>query len=253
MIEVQKFADLGRFRNEWLDARHHFSFSGYHDPKRMGVGRLRVWNDDEIAPGTGFEAHPHKEMEIVTYVRAGAITHRDSLGNEGRTAAGDVQVMHAGTGIVHAEFNKEDVPTRLFQIWIMPDTPGAAPGWGMRRFPKDGDGTSATTTLTAPDLTAPALTAPDLIALADGRARADGTALPLHADAAVLAGTVRAGQTVRQVLGAGRIAYLVPATGRVTVNGVAVDTRDGATISGERELEITASEDAELVMVDLAA
>ena len=243
MIEVQKFADLGRFRNEWLDARHHFSFSGYHDPKRMGVGRLRVWNDDEIAPGTGFEAHPHKEMEIVTYVRAGAITHRDSLGNEGRTAAGDVQVMHAGTGIVHAEFNKEDVPTRLFQIWIMPDTPGAAPGWGMRRFPKGGDGTSA----------APALTAPALIALADGRAKADGTALPLHADAAVLAGTVRAGQTVRQMLGAGRIAYLVPATGRVTVNGVAVDTRDGATISGERELEITASEDAELVLVDLAA
>ena len=98
----------------------------------MGVGGLRVWNDDEIAPGTGFDPHPHREMEIITYVREGAITHRDSLGNEGRTEAGDVQVMHAGTGIVHAEYNKETVPTRLFQIWIMPDTRGVAPGWGTR-------------------------------------------------------------------------------------------------------------------------
>ncbi len=103
MIDVKKFDQLGAFRNDWLNARHHFSFGSYHDRNRMGVGGLRVWNDDEIAPGTGFDPHPHREMEIITYVRAGAITHRDSLGNEGRTEAGDVQVMHAGTGIVHAE------------------------------------------------------------------------------------------------------------------------------------------------------
>jgi hypothetical protein len=140
MIQVQAFDGLGRFRNDWLNARHHFSFGHYHDPARMGVGDLRVWNDDEIAPGTGFDPHPHRDMEIITYVREGAITHRDSLGNEGRTEAGDVQVMHAGTGIVHAELNAETRPTRLFQIWIMPNRQGVAPGWGTRQFPKNGDG-----------------------------------------------------------------------------------------------------------------
>src|SRR5271157_5151294 len=169
MIEVRPFAELGSFRNDWLNARHHFSFGEYHDPKRMGFGRLRVWNDDEVAPGKGFDPHPHKEMEIVTYIREGAITHRDSLGNEGRTEAGDVQVMHAGTGIVHAEYNLEQVPTRLFQIWILPDERGVAPGWGTRQFPRTGG----------------------LTVLASGRVQdADSGALPLHADAAVLAGTL---------------------------------------------------------------
>ena len=129
MIQVRPFNGLGGFRNEWLNARHHFSFGSYHDPDRMGFGRLRVWNDDEVAPGTGFDPHPHREMEIITYIREGAITHRDNLGNEGRTEAGDVQVMHAGTGIVHAEYNRESQPTRLFQIWIQPDKPRAQPGW----------------------------------------------------------------------------------------------------------------------------
>src|SRR5271168_2916093 len=167
MIELRPFDSLGAFRNEWLNAHHHFSFGGYHDPARMGLGGLRVWNDDEVAPGTGFDPHPHRDMEIITYVRQGAITHRDNLGNEGRTEAGDVQVMHAGTGIVHAEYNAEKIPTRLFQIWIMPDTGRAKPGWGMRKFPRDNTGA--------------------LVPLADGRAGANGEALPLNADAAVLA------------------------------------------------------------------
>jgi redox-sensitive bicupin YhaK (pirin superfamily) len=114
MIQLRPFDSLGAFRNEWLNAHHHFSFGGYHDEQRMGLGRLRVWNDDEVAPGTGFDPHPHRDMEIVTYIREGAITHRDNLGNEGRTEAGDVQVMHAGTGITHAEYNREEIPTRLF-------------------------------------------------------------------------------------------------------------------------------------------
>ena len=232
MIQVQPFASLGRFRNEWLNARHHFSFGSYHDPARMGVGGLRVWNDDEVAPGTGFDPHPHREMEIVTYIREGAITHRDSLGNEGRTEAGDVQVMHAGTGIVHAEYNLETMPTRLFQIWILPGTKGVTPGWGTRRFPGRVEGA--------------------LTALADGRPGADGSALQLHADAAVLAGKLRVGQTIHQTIGAGRVGYLVPASGAVTVNGVEVATRDGATISGEEQVEITAIEDSELVLVDVA-
>ena len=231
MIQVQPFDRLGRFRNEWLNARHHFSFGHYHDPARMGVGGLRVWNDDEIAPGTGFDPHPHRDMEIVTYVRQGAITHKDSLGNQGRTEAGDVQVMHAGTGIVHAEYNLEATPTRLFQIWILPGRQGVAPGWGARQFPKQVDGR--------------------LAALADGRPEADGTALPLYADAAVFAGTLKAGQSVRQTMRPGRAAYLVPATGAVTVNGTPVHTRDGAAITRETELAITATEDAEVVLVEV--
>jgi redox-sensitive bicupin YhaK (pirin superfamily) len=175
MIQVRPFTGLGSFRNEWLNARHHFSFGQYHDPERMGFGRLRVWNDDEVAPGTGFDPHPHREMEIVTYIREGAITHRDNLGNEGRTAAGDVQVMHAGTGIVHAEYNREAAPTRLFQIWIQPDRHGVAPGWATRQFPREGG----------------------LSVLASGRAQdAESGPLPLNADAAVLAGTLRAGESV---------------------------------------------------------
>ncbi len=232
MIDVQPFENLGGFRNDWLNARHHFSFGSYHDPRRMGLGGLRVWNDDEIAPGQGFDPHPHRDMEIITYVREGAITHRDSLGNEGRTKAGDVQVMHAGTGIVHAEYNLESVPTRLFQIWVQPSQRGAEPGWGTRSFPREADGA--------------------LAVLADGRAGADGAALGLHADAAVLAGRVPAGRAVRHVLGQGRVAYLVPATGAVTVNGVAVGTRDGAAISDEATLDIVATEDAQLVLVDVA-
>jgi quercetin 2,3-dioxygenase len=231
MIQVHPFDGLGRFRNDWLNARHHFSFGQWHDPKRMGFGNLRVWNDDEVAPGKGFDPHPHREMEIVTYVREGAITHRDSLGNEGRTEAGDIQVMHAGTGIVHAEYNLEETPTRLFQIWIMPDKHGAEPGWGTRTFPKSGEG---------------------LKLLASGRADADGDALPLNADAALLAGRVPAGSTVRYRLDAGRHAYLVPAVGAVTVNGIAANTRDGVAITGEDEIEVTATEDAELVLVDVA-
>jgi redox-sensitive bicupin YhaK (pirin superfamily) len=230
MIQVQPFDKLGRFRNAWLNARYHFSFGEYRDATRMGVGGLRVWNDDEIAAGTGFDPHPHRDMEIVTFVREGAITHKDSLGNEGRTEAGDVQVMHAGSGIVHAEYNLEDGPTRLFQIWILPNRRGAAPGWATRRFPKGAEG---------------------LVALADGRAGADGTALPLNADAAVLAATIPAGESVTHALAPGRVAYLVPSTGTITVNGTGVGTRDGVTVTDEAEVTITAGEAAEVVLVDV--
>ena len=232
MIHVQPFDRLGHFRNAWLNARHHFSFGGYRDPARQGVGDLIVWNDDEIAPGTGFDPHPHKEMEIITYVREGAITHRDSLGNEGRTEAGDVQVMHAGTGMVHAEYNKEPTATRIFQIWIQPNRRGVAPGWAARAFPKTVDGV--------------------LQPLADGREGADGSALPLHADGAVLAGTVRAGQRVTHHLAPGRVAYLVPATGAIEVNGVPAGTRDGVTVQDTDEIAIVATQDAEVVLVDVA-
>ncbi len=232
MIDVRRFSSLGRFHNDWLNARHHFSFGSYHDPARQGFGRLVVWNDDEIAAGTGFDPHPHRDMEIVTYIRAGAITHRDSLGNEGRTEAGDVQVMHAGTGIVHAEYNRESEATRLFQIWIMPDRPGAAPGWSTRPFP--------------------GRTVGSLTVLASGRAGDAGAdALPLNADAALLAGRLDKGDSITIALAPGRGAYLVPAIGSVSVNGTKLATRDGAAISGESALVITADEASELVLVDV--
>jgi redox-sensitive bicupin YhaK (pirin superfamily) len=230
MIDVRPFASLGAFKNDWLDARHHFSFGHYHEPTRMGVGALRVWNDDKVAAGRGFDMHPHRDMEIITYVRTGAITHVDNLGNKGRTEAGDVQVMHAGTGIVHGEFNHETEDTTLFQIWLMPNARGVAPGWEAREFPAAGGGLQ-------------------VLAAGDGR---DG-ALPLHADGAVLAGRLAAGETVRHRLAPGTVAYLVPAVGRVTVNGIAAGTRDGVAVSDEAELVITADEAAEVVLVETAA
>src|SRR5690606_8386201 len=136
MIERRPFQALGGANHGWLNARHHFSFASYYDPKRMGWGALRVWNDDEIQPRTGFPPHPHADMEIITYVRTGAITHEDSMGNRGRIAAGDVQVMSAGTGVRHAEYNLEDEVTTLFQIWIETDRRGAPPSWGAKPFPK---------------------------------------------------------------------------------------------------------------------
>ncbi len=235
MIDVRPFNTLGGANHGWLNAKHHFSFAGYHDAKREQWGKLRVWNDDEIAAGTGFDPHPHRDMEIVTYVRKGAITHKDNLGNEGRTAAGDVQIMSAGSGIVHAEYNLEAETTTLFQIWIQTDQRGAKPRWGAKSFPKDQREAG-------------------FEVLAGGRPGDEAKgALPLYANAAVLATTLKAGQTLVQPIAAGRAAYLVPATGAVTVNGVALGTRDGAAIRDESALEITAQEDAELVLVEVAA
>jgi redox-sensitive bicupin YhaK (pirin superfamily) len=232
MIELRPFASLGGENHGWLDARHHFSFAGYHDPARMQWGALRVWNDDAIQPRSGFPPHPHNDMEIVTYVRTGAITHRDSLGNEGRTGAGDVQVMSAGTGIRHSEFNLEDELTTLFQIWIIPNQRGHAPSWGARPFPKDGrDG--------------------QFVALASGF-DGDGDALKIHADARVLGATVRAGETIRYETAADRHLYLVPAAGRVRIEDTEVNARDGAAITGVTVIEVTALEDSELVLVDAA-
>ncbi len=136
MIDLRPFQSLGGANHGWLDAKHHFSFAEYHDPNRMGWGALRVWNDDTIAPGTGFPPHPHADMEIITYIRKGAITHRDHLGNIGRTEAGDVQVMSAGTGITHSEYNLEQEPTQIFQIWIRPSSRGHGAELGHQALPQ---------------------------------------------------------------------------------------------------------------------
>ena len=234
MIDVTPFEKLGAFRNEWLDTHHHFSFADYHDPNRMGWGALRVWNDDEIEPGTGFGMHPHRDMEIITYVRRGAITHRDNLGNEGVTGPGDVQVMSAGTGITHAEVNAGSEKVVLFQIWIMPDRRGVKPRWETRQFPKHGR-------------------LGKLLPLASGRPEDAGAgAMMIHQNAAILGATLAAGETLVHKFAPGRKAYLVQTTGRLTVNGVDVPARAGVAVTGESALTIRADQPTEIIVADVA-
>ena len=231
MIDIRTFDSLGGADHGWLKAKHHFSFANYFDPGRVNWGALRVWNDDTIAPASGFPPHPHADMEIITYVRKGAITHQDSMGNQGRTGAGDVQVMSAGTGIRHAEYNLEPATTKIFQIWIMPERRGGTPRWGAKPFPR-------------------ADRAGRFVPLASGDA-GDAEALPIRADARVLGATLRAGETARYELGAGRKAYLASAKGAVELNGVRIEARDGAAIQDESVLSVRALDDAELLLVDV--
>ena len=232
MIEKRPFARLGGADHGWLKAKHHFSFASYHDPERMSWGSLRVWNDDQIAAQSGFPPHPHSDMEIITYVRTGAITHQDNLGNQGRTEAGDVQVMSAGSGIRHAEYNLEPTETRIFQIWIEPTSRGGAPTWGAKPFPKDNRSGR-------------------FVTLASGLP-GDEDALPIRTDGRVLGATIRAGERLDYASQPDRHLYLVLAVGAVEVNGVRLEARDGAAITGESALALTALEDTEVVLVDAA-
>ncbi|MGO8739088.1 pirin family protein [Rhodoblastus sp.] len=232
MIELRPFGSLGGENHGWLDAKHHFSFADYHDPDRVSWGSLRVWNDDTIQPQTGFPTHPHRNMEIITYVRKGAITHQDSLGNIGRTEAGDVQVMSAGTGVAHSEYNRESEVTQIFQIWILPTRAGEKPSWGTRPFPR-GERAGA------------------FVTLASGFAN-DKQALPIRADARVVAATLKAGETAEYRASKDRRLYLVPATGAVEIDGLRIAARDGAAIKDVETLSVTALDDSEVILVDAA-
>jgi redox-sensitive bicupin YhaK (pirin superfamily) len=233
MIKLIPFDSLGHADHGWLDTRHHFSFDTYHDPDRVHWGALRVWNDDVIAPGTGFGRHPHRDMEIITYVLDGAISHRDSEGNEGRTVAGDVQVMSAGTGILHEEWNRETVRTHIFQIWVIPAHAGGPPRWDAAKFPK-------------------ADRAGELVALASGRAQDKGSgALEIRQDAAILGATLTPGQSIRHALGPGRLAYVVAARGDISVGGTPVAERSGAAIADLADIEITSKGGAEVLIADV--
>ena len=238
MIDIRPFAGLGHADHGWLNAAHHFSFGEYHDPARMGWGAIRVWNDDTIAAQSGFPSHSHADMEIITFVRSGAITHKDSLGNTGRTGAGDVQVMSAGTGITHAEYNLEAQPTTLFQIWITPDRRGEQPSWGQREFPQS-DRSGHWVTLAG-------AAANDAV----GDAKNDDSVLPIRADARVLAARLGAGEVLDYTPDPARHLYLVAPTGRITTNGQRANPRDGIAVTGEARLEIRAEDDAEIVLVD---
>jgi quercetin 2,3-dioxygenase len=228
LVAHRPFSSLGKANHGWLDANHHFSFASYYDPSRMHWGNIRVWNDDEIAAQSGFPPHPHDNMEIITYVREGAITHRDSMGNLGRTEAGDVQVMSAGTGVTHSEYNLEDGLCRLFQIWVLPRNRNIEPQWDQRQFPKSGEPNGFTV-------------------LASGYG--EEGALAINADARVLGAKVSSGDSVAYDLIDGDYAYLVPSQGRIVVNGLEAEARDGLALRGVGPVTIEALDDSELVMV----
>ena len=232
MLQVRSRETLDHGDLGWLKARHHFVVTAGGNKANSALGALVVWNDDEIAPGTGFGRHSHADMEIVTYVRQGAVTHEDSTGNVGRTVAGDVQVMCAGTGISHSEHNRDKGPLKLFQIWLLPRHRGGKPRWDSRKFPK-------------------ADRAGRLIELASGNPKNAETLL-IRADARVLAATLLAGTTLTHAPLAFRHTYLAPAQGAILVNGQRVAVGDGIAAIDESELTVTAEEDAEFILVDAA-
>jgi redox-sensitive bicupin YhaK (pirin superfamily) len=228
MLRRKSFEDISGFDAGWLKAKHHFAIGPYGNPAHKAVGNLIVLNDDEIAPHTGFGLHGHENVEIVSYLREGTVTHRDDQGNLGKTHAGDVQVMSAGTGIRHSEQNEEDVPIRLFQIWLKPSVSGGIPRWGNKPFPKvDRAGV--------------------FVPLASGR-NAEG-ALPIRTDAEVYGALLRGGSKTSYSFCKGDAGYLVPATGEVEVGGVQVHAREGLVIENEEMIAIKALTDSELVLV----
>jgi len=228
MIEHRPFAEIGGTQSDWLTAKHHFALGRYGNVDHRPVGVLYVLNDDELAPHSGFPPHRHADVEIITYVREGVITHEDSLGNRGRTLAGDVQVMSAGTGIEHAERNDEDALTRIFQLWIKPREVGGMPRWGTKPFPRTDRGGR-------------------FVPLASGRSLDE--ALPIRADADVYGAMLVAGDVVEISLAEGEGGYLVPAAGTVDVNGVRVAAREGVAVRDEPSITVSAVTDAELVLV----
>jgi redox-sensitive bicupin YhaK (pirin superfamily) len=232
MIQHRKWSELDERDLGWLKARFHFTVRPEGNPEHQPLGPLIVWNDDEVSPGTGFGMHGHRDVEIISFVRQGAVSHADSQGGQGRIAAGEVQVISAGSGIRHEEFNREDTPLKLFQIWLKPNQSGAAPRWQSKPFPREHR-------------------AGRLVALASGLAGDDG-AMPIRADARVMAATLKAGEEVHHQMPPGAKAYLVAASGSLRVNGQEeVGMGDGLALAGVSDLSIEASTDAELVMVEV--
>ena len=231
MIDVRKSEDRGHFQLDWLDSRHSFAFGEYYDPRHLGFSALRVINEDVIAPGGGFPTHPHKDMEIITYVLEGALEHRDSLGTGEVIRPGEVQRMSAGTGIRHSEFNpSSENPTKLLQIWLMPNQKNVAPSYEQTAFPAaDRRGRLR------------------LVASPDG---AEG-AVTIHQDVKLYAALLAPGDTVTHVLADKRVAWLQVASGDVTLNGIALKPGDGASVKQVGALEIVGGSDAEVLLFDL--
>jgi hypothetical protein len=231
MMVIRPGAARGHFDHGWLDTHHTFSFASYHDPQHMGFRSLRVINEDRVKAGEGFGTHAHRDMEILTWVLEGALEHKDSMGNGSIIRPGDIQRMSAGTGVTHSEFNpSRDEPVHLLQIWLLPRQRGLSPGYEEKRFP--------------PETRRGALR---LIAARDGR---EG-AVTIHQDADLWTALLEPGESVPHVLEAGRHAWLHVAFGAVAANGVTLQAGDGAAISDERVVEVTARDRAEILLFDL--
>lgn len=232
-MTIRKSEERGRAVLDWLDSRHSFSFGGYYDPEHMGFGPLRVINDDRVAPGGGFATHPHRDMEIVTYVLEGALAHRDSLGTGSIIARGDVQRMSAGTGIEHSEFNASDsAPVHLLQIWIVPETKGLEPGYEQKTFAE--------------------MEKRGRLRLLASRGGRDGS-ITIHRDVDLYAALLRDGEVVRHETTAGRRLWVQVAGGAVSVDGHRLNAGDGAALDKIDAVEIAGVDDkAEFLLFDLA-
>ncbi len=232
MIQVRPSEARGHADHGWLDSRHSFSFADYYDPNHMGFRALRVINEDRVEPGRGFGTHPHRDMEIVSYVLEGGLEHKDSIGTGSVIRPGDVQRMSAGSGVRHSEFNaSQQDPVHFLQIWLLPTERGIAPSYEQKAFPRE-----------------PVSDRLRLVASPDGR---DGS-LTVHTDAALYTGILNAGQTVRHSLAPGRHAWVQVARGTIALNGTELRAGDGAALSGETELELSASAPSEILVFDLA-
>jgi redox-sensitive bicupin YhaK (pirin superfamily) len=231
MIKVIPYEKLGGADHGWLKAKHHFSFASYQDPSRVRFGPMRVINDDIVAPKTGFDPHPHDNMEIITYVRKGAITHKDDMGNEGRTVAGDVQVMSAGTGVVHSEYNLENEETTLYQIWIFPNKKNVAPRWEAKKFPKEP-------------------VKGKLKVLVTGFDNKLKDTLKIHQDISIYAGRISKGEVVSQTIDRDQ-AYVLCSDGEIKINDIKLKKGDGAEITKIKETNILAIKESEVLFIDL--
>ena len=230
MIQIIKYKDLGGADHGWLKAKHHFSFASYFNPKRMGFGTIRVINDDIIQAKKGFDPHKHNDMEIITYVRTGAITHTDDQGNKGRTETGDIQVMSAGTGVSHSEFNLEDKETNIYQIWIIPNKPGVKPRWEAKKFPKK-----------------PVKDKLNPLVSGFGKNYIDGT-IGIYQDAYIYGGRINKDFKINYKIK--HQAYLLCSYGNITLNGKILEKGDAAEILNIKEFVIKANDDTEVLVID---
>ncbi len=230
-IIIYPYEELGHINHGWLDARHHFSFGNYYDEKRLGFGSLFVINDDKISASSGFNTHQHKNMEIITYVREGAITHQDNIGNIGRIESGDVQVMSAGTGIFHSEYNLEKEDTKLYQIWIKPSQLNIIPHWETKNFPKK-------------------ILDNELAVFVSGQTQhKNKDILHIYQDAAIYGGRIKSGSKIIQTIK--YQAYILASLGSFTINGMNMKQGDGAEVFGTKTLNISSDSDAEILVIDV--
>jgi redox-sensitive bicupin YhaK (pirin superfamily) len=234
MITLRKSTERGYAHHGWLESWHSFSFADYYDPAHVRFGPLRVINEDIVQPGTGFDTHGHRDMEILTYVLSGTLHHRDSMGNEGDIKHGEIQLMRAGSGVLHSEFNpSNDEPVHLLQIWILPDQQGLPPGYWQKRVPfRRGQW--------------------NLLVSPDAAYDASDDALHIHQDARVSAAVLNGGETLEYPLAPARRAYLHVARGRLTANGRALEAGDALTYVDESRVELSAGENAEVLLFDMS-